>query len=155
MSDNTRKFSAIVSTRYGIPEKDIYQQVIDLAKKNNLAKSRAQLLLVERGLVHTQNPEPLIKEVEKKVYVDRPVEKVVYKDRPKEEHITEHLSNELGEGKKTQLRPSADKLSTGDKANPHLALGEKKSANNSNVGGWILGLSVVGVIIYGLIKKYT
>ncbi|MBA7554625.1 hypothetical protein ES705_47252 [subsurface metagenome] len=164
--DNTRKFSATVTTRYGIPEKDIYKQVIDLAKKNDLAKSRAQLLLVERGLVHTNNPEPLIKEVEKKVYVDRPVEKVVYKDRPpvekvvnrdkpKDEHIIDTKSDQAN--KKGQ-RASDDKLTNPNKAksgpaSSKLALEEKKSSNDSNIGSWIVGLSVLGVIIYGLIKS--
>ena len=54
---STKNFSATITTRYGEPEKDIYRQVIDLVKKNSIAKSRAQLLLVERGLQHTHNPE--------------------------------------------------------------------------------------------------
>ncbi|MBA7591534.1 hypothetical protein ES708_33693 [subsurface metagenome] len=158
MGDNTRKFNALIGTRYGLPEKKTYEQVLDLAKKNNLAKSRAQLLLVERGLVHTNNPEPLVKE--KVVYKDRPPvekvvykEKIVYKDKP-EDRITEHLSDELigGNADKGQ-RPSDDKLTSPNKANPLLALDEKKSSNNSNVGSWIVGLSVLGVIIYGLIKS--
>ena len=154
--DNTRKINTTITTRYDKDHQDVFKNVLDLVNKNNISKSKAQLLLVERGLVHTNNPEPLIKEVEKVVYRDRPpVEKVVYKNRPKEEHITEDLTDELGGGNKTQQRPSADKLSTGDKANPHLALGEKKSAKNSNVGSWVVGLGIAGVIIYALWKNYT
>lgn len=141
---SAKKFEERITTRYIQDTKDTYDQIMDLVKENNIPKATAQLLLVERGLVHSNNPEPLVKEVEK----------VVYRDRPKEEHITEDLT-ELDGGKITQQRPSADKLSTGDKANPHLALDEKKSANNSNVGGWLLGLGIVGVIVYGLIKNYT
>ncbi|MBA7554722.1 hypothetical protein ES705_47353 [subsurface metagenome] len=151
--DNTRKINTTITTRYDKDHQDVFKSVLDLVNRNDISKSKAQLLLVERGLIHTNNPEPLIKEVEKVVYKDRPpVEKVVYRDRPKDEHITENPTK-LDGGIKTQQRPSADKLSTGDKANPHLALGEKKSANNSNIGSWVVGLSILGVIVYGLIKS--
>lgn len=139
MSDNTRKFSATVTTRYGIPEKDIYQQVIDLAKKNDLAKSRAQLLLVERGLVHTNNPEPLIKEVEKKVYVDRPgktIEKKVYvpvlTPTPKDEHIKEPKPKEKKEDPK-----------------------EEESSSNGSIWSWIFWIGVGSLTTYGVIKSFT
>ncbi|GAI16109.1 unnamed protein product, partial [marine sediment metagenome] len=55
---STKNFDERITTRYGKREKNIYEQVIELVKKNNIAKSRAQLLLVERGLQHIQNPEP-------------------------------------------------------------------------------------------------
>jgi len=156
----SRNFEATVTTRYALSDKSTYEQLMDLVKKENLPKSRAQLLLVERGLQHTNNPEPLIKEkvvykdtpaIEKVVYKDR----IVYKDRPKEEHIKEHLTNELVGGNDKGQRASADKLTTPNEANPLLASDEKKSANNSSVGGWLLGLGIAGVIIYGLIKNYT
>jgi len=157
MGENTRKIDTRITTRYDYKHQDIFREVLKLVEQNNIPKSTAQLLLVERGLVHTNNPEPLVKEVEKVVYRDRPpVEKVVYRDRPKEEHITEHLSDELIGGKADKgQRPSDDKLTSPNKANPLLALDEKKSSNNSNVGSWIFGLGIAGVIIYGLIKKYT
>ena len=164
MGDDTRKFEARVTTRYGISEKDIYKQVMDLAKKNDLAKSRAQLLLVERGLVHTNNPEPLIKEVEKKVYVDRPVvtEKKVYVDKPvyidssKTEHI---IDKELGQANTKGQRADDDShepnKAKSDPASSKIALEEEKSSNGSNVGSWIVGLGALGFLLYGVYKYYT
>jgi len=168
---STKLFSGTITTRYGEPEKDIYQQVIDLVEKERIAKSRAQLLLVKRGLQHTNNPEPLIKTVIKEV----PVEKIktvikevpVYKSPPKvdkstphteehvsiEEHITDgHIRGDL---QNTGQRASADKLTTRDKADPpsssSKALKEKKSASEKNgISGWTIagGLGVVGLLIY-------
>ena len=166
---STKLFSGTITTRYGEPEKDIYQQVIDLVEKEKIAKSRAQLLLVKRGLQHTQNPEPLIKTVKEVV------EKIVPKDRypyckdcagkPKvhksiphiEEHITDgHIRGDL---QNTGQRASADKLTTRDKADPpsssSKALKEKKSASEKNgISGWTVagGLGVVGLVLYLLFK---
>lgn len=169
---STKNFSATITTRYGQPEKDIYQQVIDLVEKERIAKSRAQLLLVERGLQHTQNPEPLVKTVIKEV----PVEKIktvikevpVYRDPPKvekstQEHVAadDHITEEhiKGDLQNTGQRASADKLTTRDKAGPpsssSTALKEKKSAKEKNgVSGWAIagGLGVVGLLIYWLVK---
>lgn len=170
MADNTRKFNAMINSRYGLPEKDLYNQVIQMAEANNIAKSRAQLILVQKGLEHKDNPHPvdmtlyqkkpkvIIKEkvvikekppIEKVVYKD----KIVYKDRP-EEHITEHLS-ELPGATETQLRPAGDQQSNGDETNPGLAIDKKQSSKNSNVGGYIGGLVLAGVVIYSLIKVVT
>jgi len=93
----------------------------------------------------------LVKEVEKKVYIERPVEKVVYKDKP-EEHIREHLGGDTI----TQLRPAVDKLSTGDKANPPLtlALEEKKSTKGDTKAGWIGGGILLSIIVGGLFYKW-
>ena len=125
---STKRFSENITTRYGLPEKDIYQQVIDLVKKENLAKSRAQLLLVKRGLEHMHNPEPLIKTVIKEV----PVEKIktvikevpVYKSPPKvdkstQEHVAmdDHITDEyIGGDTKSEQRRFGDKPTTQDKA---------------------------------------
>ena len=147
-------------------EKDIYRQVIDLVKKNNIAKSRAQLLLVERGLQHTQNPEPLVKTVIREVPVEKVVEKVVYKSPPKVDkstpHIQEHVSIDehiKGDLQNTGQRASADKLTTRDKADPpsssSIALKEKKSASEKNgISGWSIagGLGIVGLLIYILVR---
>ncbi|MBA7556913.1 hypothetical protein ES705_49638 [subsurface metagenome] len=154
--DNTRKINTTITTRYDKDHQDVFKSVLDLVNQNDISKSKAQLLLVERGLVHTNNPEPLIKEVEKVVYRDRPpVEKVVYRDKPKDERIIDTKSDQANQ--KGQ-RASDDKLTNPNKAksgpaSSKLALEEKKSSNDSNIGSWIVGLSVVGVIIYGLIKS--
>ena len=126
---STKNFSATITTRYGEPEKDIYRQVIDLVKKNSIAKSRAQLLLVERGLQHTHNPE-LAKHLGQGI----------------EEHITGNLQN-------AGQRASADKLTTRDKAGSPSspALETKKSAKEENgISGWAIGggLGLVGLLLY-------
>ena len=174
MPTGKRNFGATITTRYGLPEKNIYEQVIDLVKKENLAKSRAQLLLVKRGLEHMHNPEPLIKTVIKEV----PVEKIktvikevpVYKSPPKvdttphtEEHVSieEHITDEsIGGGHKTGQHLSGDTLMTQDKADPpnKEALEAKKSPEGvsgeekKGIGGWIaLGgflALVVGPLVY-------
>ncbi len=169
---STKNFSATITSRYGEPEKDIYQQVIDLVKKESIAKSRAQLLLVQRGLQHTQNPEPLVKE--KVVYRDRVkevpkiVEKVVYKSPPKvdkptpQEHVgvDDHIIDEpvKADPQNAGQRASADKLTTRDKADPpspSTALEEEKSAPKENGGsGWAVagGLGLVGLLLYLVFK---
>lgn len=154
---STKNFDERITTRYGKREKNIYEQVIDLVKKNNIAKSRAQLLLVERGLQHTENPEPLIKE--KVVYRDRikevpkVVEKVVYKSPP-QEHISieEHIQ---GDPPKTEQRYSGDKLATQDKADPPVtALEEKKSPQKKGANGWAIagGVGLIGLLIYLIVR---
>ena len=152
MSDNTRKWSKSVTTRYGIPEKDIYNQLMDLVEKESLAKSRAQLLLVERGLEHTNNPSPLVKE--KVVYRDKPpITKVVYQDRP-EEHIVEHLSDtKLGRANEKGQRASDHKLTNPNKAKSGLALEEKKWSKSEAIAGWIGGGILVSAIVGGLLYK--
>ncbi len=153
---STKNFSATITSRYGELEKNVYDQVIELVKKNNIAKSRAQLLLVERGLQHTQNPKPLIKTVIKEVPVEKIVEKVVYRDPPKQdEHIQEHVGLEehiQGDPPNSGQHPSADKLMTQDKADPPVtALGEKKSATKENgISGWKIagGLGIAGIVFY-------
>jgi len=155
-----KSFSATITTRYGLPEKNIYEQVIDLVKKENIARSRAQLLLVERGLQHTHNPEPLVKE--KVVYKD----KIVYRDRPEGKHLSppegiqEHITDEQIGGSNTGQRASGDNLTIRDKADPpHTALEEKKSPSDTtrdslNWVGW-LGLSgVIGFIAYRVYQVY-
>lgn len=153
MGDDTRKQNTTITTRYREDQMDVYQGVMDLVKEHtpNLSKSLAQFLLVQKGLAHMDNPGPLVKEVEKKVYVDRPV----YLDKPKDEHITD---NESGQANEKGQRASDDKLTNPNKAKSDLAsskpaLEVEKSSKSSNVGSWIVGLSVLGVIIYGLIKS--
>ena len=161
---STKLFSGTITTRYGEPDKDIYRQVIDLVKKNSIAKSRAQLLLVKRGLQHTQNPEPLIKTVIKEVPVEKIVKEIVYRSPPKmdkstpQEHVgvDDHIKGDL---QNTGQRASADKLTTRDKADPpsssSIALKEKKSASEKNdISGWTIagGLGVVGLLIYILVR---
>ena len=178
---STKLFSGTITTRYGEPEKDIYQQVIDLVEKERIAKSRAQLLLVKRGLQHTNNPEPLIKE--KVIYRDRevpvekiktvikevPVEKIVYRsppkvDKPTQEHVAmdDHITDEYIRGDtKSEQRPSGDIRTTQDKAvSPRdTALDIEKSPKADLDGkkggsGWAIagGVSIVGLIIYLLVR---
>jgi len=159
---STKHFDERITSRYGEREKELYRQVIDLVKKNNLAKSRAQLLLVERGLQHTQNPEPIIKTVIKEVPVEKIVEKVVYRDPPRQdEHIQEHVAIEehiQGDPPKSGQHPSADKLMTQDKAGPPVtALEEKKSATKENgISGWKVAgsLGLAGLVAYIGYKIY-
>jgi len=179
---STKHFDERITTRYGEPDKDIYQQVIDLVEKERIAKSRAQLLLVQRGLAHMGNPKPLIKTVVKEVPVEKirtvikevPVEVIkevpVYKNPPKvdkstpqkhlgtQEHVAmdDHIKGDL---QNTGQRSSATKLATRDKADPpsssSIALKEKKVAKEKNgVSGWAVagGLGLVGLLIYWLIK---
>lgn len=125
-----------ITTRYGEADREIYQQVITLTQKNNIPKSRAQLLLVERGLIHTNNPGPLVKEVEK-VYIDR--------------------TNKLVGGNDKGQRASDDKLTTPNEANSLLASEVKKSSNDStSIGGWIALIALlVGVPLTGYLwDKY-
>ncbi|MBA7706092.1 hypothetical protein ES703_114938 [subsurface metagenome] len=174
---STTKFRETITTRYGLPEKHIYQQVIDLVKKENLAKSRAQLLLVQRGLHHTNNPEPLIKEKvvyrDREVPVEKIVEKVVYKsppkvDKPTQEHVAmdDHITDEsIGGDHKAGQHLSGDTLMTQDKADPpnKKALEAKKSPEGvsgeekKGIGGWIaLGgflALIFGPMVYRWVTK--
>ena len=163
---STKRFSENITTRYGLPEKHIYQQVIDLVEKERIAKSRAQLLLVERGLKHVSNPEPLIKTVIKEVPVEKiktvikevPVEVIkevpVYKSPPKvdkstQEHVAmdDHITDEyIGGDTKSEQRRFGDKPTTQDKAvsPPNTALDIEKSPKagldgkkDKGIGGWI------------------
>jgi len=165
---STKKFDERITTRYNEPKRDIYEQVMALVKENSIPKSTAQLLLVERGLRHTNNPEPLVKTVIKEVPVEKIVEKVVYKSPPKVDkstpHTQEHVSTDehiRGDLQNTGQRASADKLTTRDKADPpsssSTALKEKKSASKENgIPGWKIagGLGVAGLIAYVGYKIY-
>lgn len=175
---STKLFSGTITTRYGEPEKDIYQQVIDLVEKERIAKSRAQLLLVKRGLEHMHNPEPLIKTVVKEVPVEKiktvikevPVEKVVYKSPPKvdtstQEHVSidEHITEEsIGGDHKAGQHPSGDTLMTQDKADPpnKKALEAKKSPEvvsgeeKKGIGGWIALGGLLAVIFGPLVYSW-
>ncbi len=145
---------ATITTRYRKDQMEVYQGVMDLIKEHtpNLSKSLAQFLLVERGLQHTQNPEPLTKEVEKKVYVDRPgktVEKTVYVDRPgktieKKVYVpvvTPALKDEHIEVPKAKEK----------KENPK----EEESSSNGSIWSWIFWIGVGSLTTYGIIKSFT
>jgi len=163
---STKAWDERITTRYTEPDKQVYEKIIDLVKKNSIPKSTAQLLLVKRGLHHTENPEPIIKTVIKEVPVEKIVKEIVYRDppQPKPEpkhlggHIQEHVAIEehiTGDLQNTGQRASADKLTTRDKADPpsssSIALKEKKSASEENgISGWKIagGLGIAGVIGY-------
>jgi len=146
MSEN-KNFRATITTRYGKPEQTIYEKVIEIVKKEGIAKSRAQLLLVERGLHHMDNPEPLVKE------------KVVYRDRAAVNKGTqEHIR---GADPNSQEGALSAKLTSGDKADPpssskgNTALGEKKADTEGSGLGWlVVGAGLAGVVLY-FWKRYT
>lgn len=168
------KFRENITTRYGEDQKDIYQQVIDLVKKNGIARSKAQFLLVQRGLHHTQNPEPLVKTVKEVV------EKIVPKDRypyckdcvgkPKVDKSTrepvameDHITDEsIGGDHKTGQHPSGDTLMTQDKADPpnKKALEAKKSPEvvsgeeKKGIGGWIALGGFLTVIFAPMVYRW-
>lgn len=158
---STKHFDERITTRYGEPEKDIYRQVIDLVEKNRIAKSRAQLLLVERGLHHTNNPEPLIKEKivyrDREVPVEKIVEKVVYKSLPKvDKHTQEHVRGDDHITEQSASKGQAQNSGQGNPpSSPNNALGEKKSLKEEKgISGWSVagGLGIVGLLIYILIR---
>lgn len=172
---STKLFSGTITTRYGEPDKDIYQQVIDLVKKERIAKSRAQLLLVKRGLAHMGNPEPLIKEKvvyrDREVPVEKIVEKVVYKsppkvDKPTQEHVAmdDHITDEyIGGDTKSEQRRFGDKPTTQDKAvsPPNTALDIEKSPKagldgkkDKGIGGWIALGGFLTVIFAPMVYRW-
>lgn len=152
------KETIVLGIRYTGEEMKDYHRVKELAEKNKDPLSTTGKLLINRGLIHTDNPEPLVKVVEKikEVPVEKIVKVPVYRDPPKvdksKSHIKDHITDDIGGGVQTQLRPSADKLSTGNKAepSPNTALDIKKSANDegSNIGGWIM-LSGILAVLFG------
>ncbi len=156
---STRAWDERITTRYTEPKRDIYEQIMALVKENGVPKSTAQLLLVERGLKHVSNPEPLIKTVVKEVPVEKiktvikevPVEVIkevpVYKSPPKVDkstpHIERHITIEepitddhIRGDTEFEQRPSADIRTTQDKAvSPRdTALDVKKSAKADSDG---------------------
>jgi len=163
-----------ITTRYGESKKDIYEQVMDLVKKNSIAKSEAQFLLVQRGLQHTTNPEPLVKEVPKDRYSyckdckGRPKPKIVDQGLSKEPVAREvHITDEsIGGDHKTGRHLSGDTLMTQDKADSpnKKALEAKKSPEDDGsgeekkgIGGWIaLGgflALIFGPLVYSRLTK--
>ena len=166
---STKKWDERITTRYTEPKKDIYEQVMALVKEKGVPKSTAQLLLVERGLKHVSNPEPLIKTVVKEVPVEKTKtvikEVPVYKSPPKvdkstpQEHvgIEEHITDDhIGGDQQTGQHLSGDILMTQDKADPpnKTALEAKKSPEGvsseekNGISGWKVAgsLGIAGVI---------
>lgn len=127
--DNTRKFNATITTRFDQGHKKLYKQTLKIINDLGVSKSKGSMLLIERGVEHTNNPRPLItpdpkpKVVVKKevVYKDKPpIEKVVYKDRtiykdrPEQEHLTEHIPGQPSlKSVATQDTPQETPTSTG------------------------------------------
>lgn len=120
----------------GSKEMKSYNQVKELADENKLFMSGAGKLLINRGLQHTNNPEPLVKP-EPKV-ITKIVPQLVYVNRPDN---TEHI----GESQEPQQHLSGDKLMTGNKADlsPN-ALEVKKSPPEDREDFW------AKVVLYGL-----
>lgn len=175
---STKNFDERITTRYGKPEKQIWEKVMEFVEKQRLPKSRAQYLLVERGLQHIGNPKPLVKEVEKivyqdrPVYVDKPIEKKVYvekpldkpfhatkpePDRPKPKGQIVDIPMKSDQTNEEEQRASVDKLTTPnevkpDPTSPKLTSGvEKSTKNRKSNGGWIAAgilAAIVGAGIY-------
>ena len=166
---STKAWDERITTRYTEPDKQVYEKIIDLVKKNSIPKSTAQLLLVKRGLHHTENPEPIIKTVIKEVPVEKIVKEIVYRDSPKvdkstphiEEHVSidEHITDEsIGGDHKAGQHPSGETLMTQDKVDPpnKEALEAKNSPEGvpgeekQGISGWKVagGLGIAGVIGY-------
>jgi len=164
-----KEIPTVLGLRYGPKDIEDLYKVIELANKNSLSKSETGKRLVNRGLTHTDNPEPIVKTVKEVV------EKIVPKDRypcckdcpgkpnvdKSTPHIEEHVSIDepitdghiQGDLQNTGQRASADKLTTRDKADPpsssSKALKEKKSASEENgISGWKIagGLGIAGLI---------
>lgn len=142
---STKKFDERITTRYGQKDESTFRNVMHLVEKNNLPKSTAQLLLIQRGLTHTNNPGPLTKEVEKKVYVDRPVEKKVYVDRAVEKVVYKDRPKIIDAPKETQRTHDEIIRNVEDKEKLEE---EQNSLDNSNTGKWIAGSLAVGGVCY-------
>ncbi|GAI81571.1 unnamed protein product, partial [marine sediment metagenome] len=69
------KETIVLGIRYTGQEMKDYRRVKELAEKNKDPLSTTGKLLINRGLTHTDNPEPLVKVVEKIKEV--PIEKIV------------------------------------------------------------------------------
>jgi len=171
MSTNLREN---ITTRYGEQQRSIYEQVMALVTENSIPKSKAQLLLVKRGLQHTQNPEPLVKTVKEVV------EKVVPRDRysyckdctgkPKVDTSTQepislidHITDEsIGGGHKTGQHLSGDTLMTQDEADsPNKKASEAKKSpegvsgeEKKGIGGWIALGGFLTVIFAPMVYRW-
>jgi len=137
-----------------------YHRVVDIAKEENLSLSKTGKLLINKGLIHKDNPEPLVKVKEKVVYKDRPpITKVVYRDRPNE-HIVEHLSDiKVDQANDKEQPASVDKLRTPNEAksglpSSKLALEEEKSTKGEKIAEWIGGGILASIIVGGLLYKW-
>jgi len=121
------------------------RRVIDITSELSKSKSEVARKLINRGLAHTHNPNPLFPEAEEPAKTTRREHKLV--TRP-----TSVVSVEPVSGEQSQLRPSGDKLSPGYKADRVIdstpALDKKKSPqkDKSNLG-WI-ALGVLGVSVF-------
>lgn len=77
----------VFSIRYtGESQMKDYHKVEQLAKENKSCVSNIGRLLISRGLTHTDNPGPLIKEKgahqDHQDRIEKPISKVVSKDKP-------------------------------------------------------------------------
>lgn len=149
---STKAWDERITTRYTEPKRDVYEQIMALVKESGVPKSTAQLLLVERGLKHVSNPEPLIKTVIKEV--------PVYKSPPKVDKSTPHIQEHVrGDDHITEQSASKGQAQNSGQGNPpsspNNALGEKKSlAKKDGISGWSVagGLGIVGLLIYILVR---
>lgn len=147
---STKSFNERVTIQFGETRRKVYDDFLAVVKQENVPKSTAGYLLLQKGILHRNNPEALIpKEVEKKVYVDRPVEKVVYKDRPKviDTPKTEHLSNRIVDSK-PKGKQTVNKATQQDTPKDPVT-------STSNAWLWCIGGLVVLLGGWKLVSLYT
>ena len=139
-----KKLNERITIQFGESRKKVYSDFMSVVKEDNIPKSTAGYLLLQKGILHRNNPEPLVipkpKVVIKKevVYRDRPVEKVVYRDRSEKEHLTDRIVD--------IPKPKPKGIQTTQQDN---------SSNGSNTGKWVGGSLLVGVVGYILYKVFT
>lgn len=127
-------------------------RVIEIA--NELAKTKSEIgrKLINRGLAHTDNPTPLFPSTKAESLAKATIRERKQVVRPAKESV------ESVSGEQSQLRPSGDKLSPGNKADRKSdsasALDKKKSPvkGQSNAGWIALGLLGVGVVTWLAVK---
>lgn len=121
-----RKFNATITGRFDEKHKKVYQDILDLVKRENISKSKGAVLLMERGLEHTNNPRPLIDTPKNDVL------KIHQKDTPKEDIKVEHLTD----------TPKVDVSKDTQKDTP---LSVKEDPSTMTESGWI-GWCIAGIV---------
>lgn len=145
------KKSRVLGLRYYGQQMKDYEQVKSLAEKNNLSMSDAGKRLVNRGLQHINNPEPLVKEKPK--VVTKVVKQLVYVNGPDDNK--EHIEVDP----KSEQHPSGDKLMTRDQSKSTSNAQDKKEVSTKDEDNkWIkIGVGVLAgsFLVYRLYAWLT